>query len=345
MEPIPDRLRDSLPNGSFSGAQVYVSFRHGSYAEVLGPLHESTQFNLYCAGRPMVVLAALAQLESAGVACAPSVPIADLVHAPRADVSDEPATLGDLFSHNAGLGKPDLFTFLSTSTQQRSALLPSVTKMPNLERVRQYSSIALMSVLSTILRHSLDASVPAVVHASMHALKIDDVFVRSNAPPNQIGTYVEMRNGRPLPLLHDTLPRFHDSRWSELTGLFASANAVGRWLDSVSRVARGEIVPGLPSPRLFGSYLRYCDTSEANSPSYAAGFAAGLEDHGLSAASSSALGHFGFVRTALVYMCPVEELSVACILRELSLEDQDQRLHEWNGFIRRLRVLNDEAML
>ena len=90
-------------------------------------LTDQHSFNLYCAGRPFVVMAHETRpFEREGLPCSPEVPVATLL-----DIDTGTITLGELLGHRAGLGTPDALTFLSSPTRTRTRLLPTLREAWN----------------------------------------------------------------------------------------------------------------------------------------------------------------------------------------------------------------------
>ena len=95
------------------------------------------------------------------------------------------------------------------------------------------------------------------------------------------------------------LPPFSSSPWGELTGLYSTAERDGAMgIRPCGRIS-GKKVEGLPSPDLLQEYgLGRC----VDDGHRFAGSLARFHRHGLDAASPSAVGHFGLVRSSMIYV-------------------------------------------
>src|SRR5262245_41632861 len=91
------------------------------------PLTHDHVFNVYCAAKPMAVMATLAALESSGVASGPATPLHELLPVASSSPFGQ-LTLGDLVGHRAGLAAPDVFKFLMASDEHRAMLLARIDR-------------------------------------------------------------------------------------------------------------------------------------------------------------------------------------------------------------------------
>lgn len=330
-----------------SGGQFWSSTPAGTASYVSGealpgePLTVQHSFNLYCGGRPLVVLAILGALENSDVPCGPDATVANLIDGGQPGVDE--LRLGDLLAHNAGLGHPDLFEFLMAPTRSRSGLLPTLHDIRKLKVSAEYSTVSLMAVLGRVARRVLGVSLTQLVDETARTLGLASTFVRSpTATP--IATYVDASEGYAWPLLHEGLPRFRDSPWGEFTGLYTSAQDLGKWLEQVQAATAGDIVKGLPSAGLLQAYGIVDTHSCAGSTTeaYCASFAR-LSQHNLVNVDPLALGHFGFVRSSLVYWNPRSSTIFVGIVRDLMMNALDRRLGQWNRFVS-IIDRNDDAL-
>jgi CubicO group peptidase (beta-lactamase class C family) len=136
-------------------------------------------------------------------------------------------------------------------------------------------------------------------------------------------------------MLHERLAHFCDSPYGELVGLYASAGDLGRWGRAMVDVVRGRERPGFPRPATVADHLAAAGAVEG--PAYAAGLAVRWREHGLEQAPDHALGQFGFVRSTLLYLDPVHETVLAGTITDLSLDDLDRRLAQWDRAVGALR--------
>ncbi len=214
----------------------------------------------------------------------------------------------------------------------RPGLLPSDLDLMNSSGSEEYSAIALPVALDGVLQRQTGRSLGTVVDEAARSLGMKSVFCRSASPP-PIATYVDRVGDTQWPLLHDQLPSFHDSRWGHMTGLYGSASDIGGWLGALLLCeGRRPATPGLPSSDLFDQYLAGLgEPIPAHSGQFEAGFAL-LSSHGLQC-PDDAIGHFGFVRSSLIYCSPRQKLVFVGVVRDLRLDSPESRLRTWQSVI------------
>ncbi|MCP4306368.1 MAG: beta-lactamase family protein [bacterium] len=315
------------------GAQLHVRCGRDHESAAVGAatvcdeLTGDHSFNLYCGGKPFATASFLAALEIAGVPCGPTVRVGELLgRDPRLG-----PTLADLLAHRLKLGSPDLFQFLNAPQAMRPGLLPTDLDLINSSGAEEYSAIALPVALDGILRKQTGRSLGSVVDEAAGSLGLNSVFCRSVSPP-PIATYVERAGDVHWPLLHDQLPSFHDSRWGHMTGLYGCAAELGRWLGALLLSGDRLVSPGLPSSDLLAEHMTVArKDATAATGQFKTGFAI-LHSHGLHC-SKDAIGHWGFVRSSLIYCNPSQDVVFVGIVRDLRLPTPTSRLESWQSVI------------
>lgn len=282
-------------------------------------------FNVYCAGKPFLVAAALRELHARGVEVEPWVRMADLTEA-RARLST--ATFGDLLSHRTGCVTPDLYTFMSAAPKAQDLLVPTVETLTVRAPKAAYSPVVLAAGLDAVLRRRTPSTLASAASKLAADLNMPDTFVRDSRP-RSIGAYIDTSGDRPLPMLHDRLERYRDSKHGHLTGLYTTARDMATfgdefnacWADDQSRI-------GLP-PGVLQSHLKHSESAGATDERYTLGLSH-LRHNGVLGASSTAVGHFGFVRSSLFYLDPARRTVLAGIVPDLQVDDLEGRLQAWS---------------
>jgi CubicO group peptidase (beta-lactamase class C family) len=348
VDPLRDALTAALPDLA-AGGQLWARVGSGAgptvalvTGEVLPgePLTGDHVFNVYCAAKPVAVMAALASLERAGVATGPAVPLAELLPVPPSSPLGS-LTFGELLANRVGLAEPDLFRFLTSSDAARAGMLAQLDRsLPGRGRRPERSTLALAHVLGLMVERAAGVSLEEAIDGHLAAVGLTRTFVRVPAGRAPIGVYADRRpsggerKGQPrtnrvLPLLHDRLPYFADSPYGALVGLYTTAGDLGAWGACLAAVARGSARPGFPDPEIVRAHL-----SGARSPSsrlhFAAGLAVALPAHGLPSAPAPALASVGFVRSSLLYVDPESEVVLAGIHCDLALDALDGRMAAWD---------------
>jgi hypothetical protein len=341
MDPVARRVVDALPELSAHGGQLHLQRGSASTGLTFGealvgePLTDEHVFNVYCAAKPVAVMATLAALEDAGVASAPSTPLPELLALPGASPFGR-LTLGDLVGHRAGLAVPDVFKFVMASDQSRGLMLERIDRSLARRRPRaEHSTLALSYVLTVLLRRMVGATLGEVLDHHLGKVGLTRTFVRVPEGAAPIGVFVDRTRGRYVPMLHERLPHFCDSPYGELVGLYTTAGDLGAWGAELLAVLRGEARAGFPRTATVAAYraegATRLDGAGADEPAFAAGLAIGLPAHGLVQAPVTAFGQFGFVRSSLLYLDPATDTVLAGIVTDLSLDDLDRRLAQWDA--------------
>jgi hypothetical protein len=334
VDPVAERVLGALPELSACGGQLYIACGDDVSEVVAGealvgePLTAGHVLNVYCAAKPLAVMATLAALESSGVASHPATPLHELLPVPASSPFGR-LTLGDLVGHRAGLAAPDVFKFVMASDHARAMLLARIDRTLSRRRFKnEHSTLALSYVLTVLLRRMVGANLGEVIDAHVRAVGLTRTYVRVPDDAAPVGLFVDRTGGRYVPMLHERLAHFRDSPYGELIGLYTSAGDLGRWGRALVAVLRGEERPGFPRAATVAAHLAAGAGTEG--PAFAAGLATGLAEHGLAAAPATALGQFGFVRSSLLYVEPVQEVVLAGIVTDLSMDDLDRRRAQWD---------------
>ena len=319
------------------GAQIHV-IHEGRTADVCGghgtpgsPLTAEHSFNVYCALKPALLLAAVGALERTDLAFGAEVQVADLLG--RRVVGEAASVcLGHLLAHRGGLSEPSLFTFLAANDASRRRWVVEAGLGSGIRPETAYSEVSLLALLARVLAARQGPTLGQAFEECIRANDLDKSFIRRSADV-QVACYVDGSGEPRLPMLHDTLEVFTDSPWTQYYGGYTNARDLCRWYDRLGEVCRGGAVAGFPSPRLLRELLDEFSDDAPPDARFGAGLMVDLPARGLSGATSASFGHFGFVRSSLGVVIPEARLSIAGVLCDLRLDELDERLAQWDQFL------------
>lgn len=328
-EVVADLERD-LGAGSTAGFQLHVRHRGDVVLDVAAgerapglPMTAGTRHNLYCGLKPVVAVAAAAELEAHGVDVA-TTPVAAV---PGGLPADPRVTLGDVLAHDAGLAEPRLLDhFLQDRATVAAALTPAAIAGRLAAGRAAYSETAAWALLSYVCRRVSGRDLADVVDAHLAATGTSEVGLTIPDPAGRrdVGCYHDMAVTPPVPMLHDRTPRFAGAGPALVPLGYASMRGLAAWAAALLRVRAGAPAPGFPSP---AECRRWTTTRRAATPdavlartcAFGYGVLTELAGHGFGPApSTEAFGGVGFMGNSFVLADPVHDLVVACITNGLS---------------------------
>ncbi|HEY9557194.1 MAG TPA: serine hydrolase [Acidimicrobiales bacterium] len=286
-------------------------------ADALGiRAHSSQLYNVWCALKPVVALAAAELAEAHGVD--PDTSVSGIAK----QFPDCFATLRQIMSHRFAGVYPSLAQVALCPLAERDQLISRHLGTGPSSGYSEYSSQAIL--LDVIRSLSGEEPVGYLQERTLTDLhlegKLSFGFTRSQLEHVQegIGLYVLGLPHRALPLLSDRTPFLACDDRGRVGG-FATAAGLAGFYNSVLNVLNGEPRGGLPAPE----YLRdlvYHPTPRIPDPvlgrdcAFAGGFMVSLPDHGFGdRPSAAAVGHSGFSGSSWGFADPEHHLSMGFI--------------------------------
>jgi hypothetical protein len=292
---------------SESGTALQVALRSDGHlveslacGELFGSrtLETSDVLNVYCLAKPVVSVAVLWALEDAGFSDVLNVPVAEVC---SSQVSAPGLTLGELLSHDAGLGSPTGIEFIFGSAESRAQW-----RTVGCNSSREFSEVSVLLVLDDLARTTLSAPLGDLVERHLVASGHQSGISKPSSKVSECFVPHVSRAGRPW--LHECLVQDEHFGWVlDLVGIHASAEALCAWFDDVAGLLSvGSMgFPSVGTMRQLGlPQRRRADLRSGRVAAFALGFMVGMSSHGLDVDEEQDFGHTGLLWTAVAVACP-----------------------------------------
>jgi CubicO group peptidase (beta-lactamase class C family) len=327
LEGTSKRLQSDVGKGSFcTGAQAYVSYRgevvlNGAFGtDGLGrPMTIETVSAVYCAIKPMIVVLVLLAEQDGSLR-------RDMVLGEVLEVDGNPALaavrLDDLLTHRAGMHELRSVAAAAAPPAVRHALAMSARPADGWDRRTDgaYSEWLGFYLIGLVLERAggitlCDALRERVLEPLEIATEVSLGLGREDL--GRIGVNVDLRDGRPVPLLMERTPWFAAGADPALNG-YATMRALGRFYEWVLDTLDGRQTAPLDPERLRDACVPHRsvvhDRILGLEADWGLGFMTGLGRLGFGPyPSPRAVGHTGQVGTSVAFCDPEHDLAVALL--------------------------------
>jgi CubicO group peptidase (beta-lactamase class C family) len=335
LEETAERLQSDVEEGVYcTGTQAYVSHRgevvlSGAFgSDGLGrPIAVETLSAVYCAIKPMVtVLVLLAEQEG--------LLRRDMTLGEVLELDENPALgavrLDDLLTHRAGMHTLRSVVAAAAPPAIRHSLAMSARPPEGWDRRTDgaYSEWLGFYLVGQVLERSSGVSLrealrDRVLEPLGIATEVSLGLGREDLA--RIGVNVDLRDGRPVPLLMERTPWFAEGTDTALNG-YATMRALGRFYEWVLATLDGRQTAPLDPERLRDACRPHrpvlYDQILNTKADWGLGFMTGLGRLGFGPyPSQGAIGHTGQVGTSVAFCDPEHDLAVALLYN--GVIDQD----------------------
>lgn len=296
------------------------------------PMTDQLVFNVWCASKPVVALAALGLFEADGI---------DLDQqlssiAPDTFPDHPGLTLRRVLNHTAGLNDPTMVQAYLMGNAQAAAVAReyNVSDDKNVSYSEYGAAVALVDLIERLSGESAEVYLNEFVAANgleeMIRFRLDDGAVAD--PLDHIGFYVVGLPHRRIPLFHDALPVIAQS-YRPMVGAYASATGLCEFYRLVRRILVDDDqgAPMCPSQAYFAAAVRdgrrvgsTYDQLMFKECDFTAGFMTDLATHGYGdRVSPMAIGHTGMLGSPFGFYDPDADVCGGVILNGLSTSQED----------------------
>lgn len=289
-----------------------------------GPMRPWTCFPLWCAGKPVLHLAALAVAEQVGLG--PDDQVAALVPGSMAGAVAG-LTLADLSCHTGGLHLVSMATVMCADPRERPALALEALADRASDGTEGYGEILPWVVAEAVVEHHHGERAGAVLDSLLADVGVHELHF-GRFPVDEMGWYWGPHEDGWIPMLghavHSELAKLTPS----LSGV-GSARGLASWYRRLGEVIDGRADHGVLFPStgyLTAALARRRDRDDAvlgRRCGFAAGLATPLDAHGV-AVGSSMLGLAGWLGRVLGFLDLERGVSGAVVINGLDFDHPER---------------------